>query len=162
LLAGAGIASFGRELGAASLLVLVLIGLPEQLAARQPDGHSKENIRQADRIVAANIHRGDGAIFHNMSLIPESWSYAYPYGFSQLRDISQARTPAQSGTLAGIQAPAAVVQQRLSGLSRVWVIDLAYKHKHGAPRFHRRDFRLVRRWQVKDIWLFLYVRASGS
>lgn len=160
LLAGAGIASFGWEIGAASLLVVVLLGLPEQLAARLPDGHSKENIRRADRIVAANIQRGDAAIFHNGSVTPESWDYAYPYGFDQLRDISQARTPAQSGTLAGIPAPAAVVQQRLSGLSRVWVIDVVYK-RH-APRLGDKDFQVVHRWQLNDIWLFLYVRRSGT
>jgi hypothetical protein len=106
------------------------------------------------------MQRGDAAIFHNGSVDPVSWNYAYPYGFAQLRDISQAQTPAQSGTLSGTSVPAAVVQRRLSGLSRVWVVDLRYRRR--APRLDSQGFTLTRSWRIGDIWLFLYTRGSGT
>jgi len=159
LLVGAGLAALGRGAGAVILVGIMLLGVPQQRAIRKANGHA-DNIRRADRIVAKTMHPGDAAIFHNGSLVPASWSYAYPYGFAQLRDISQAETPAQSGTLSGTSLPAAVVQRRLSGLSRVWVVDLNYRS--GAPRLDNKDFRLTRMWQVDNVWLFLYTRSNGT
>jgi len=159
LIVGTALAAAGREIGAVVLAGIILLGLPEQQAFRLPFGHN-ENIRQADRIVARTMHPGDAAIFHNGSVDPVSWNYAYPYGFAQLRDISQAQTPARSGTLSGTSAPAAVVQQRLSGLSRVWVVDLRYRSR--APRLDSKGFRLAQSWRIGDIWLFLYTRGSGT
>jgi mannosyltransferase len=159
LIVGTALAAVGREVGAVVLVGIMLLGLPEQQAFRRPFGHN-ENIRQADRIVARTMHRGDAAIFHNGSIDPVSWNYAYPYGFAQLRDISQAQTPAQSGTLSGVPLPAAVVQQRLSGLSRVWVVDLRYRSR--APRLDSKGFTLTGSWRIGDIWLFLYTRGNGT
>ena len=159
LIVGTALAAIGREVGAVILVGILLLGLPEQQAFRRPFGHN-ENIRQADRIVARNMQRGDAAIFHNGSVDPVSWNYAYPYGFAQLRDISQDQTPAQSGTLSGTLVPTAVVQQRLSGLSRVWVVDLRYRRR--APRLDSPGFTLTRSWRIGDIWLFLYTRSSGT
>lgn len=158
LIVGTACAALAREAGAAAVVVLMIVGLPEQLAVRQPDGHS-DNIRRADQIVAATMHRGDAAIFHNGSKVRWSWDYAYPYGFAQLRNIGQAETPAESGTLTGTLLPAAVVQQRLSRLSRVWVVDLNYRN--GAPpRLHSKAFQLARHWEIDHTWLFLYTRGS--
>ncbi len=157
LLTGTALAAFGRVAGPAALVVITLLGLPAQWAARQPDGHG-ENIRLANKIVAANMHPGDAAIFHDPT--EESWNFAYPYGFAKLTDIGQAKTPAQSGTLTGTSLPAAVVRQRLSGLSRVWVVDVRYKRQ--APQLHIKSFQLVRHWHVDDVWLFLYTRRSGT
>jgi len=154
LLAGTALAALGRAGAAAALVVITLLGLPAQRAARQPDGHG-ENIRLADQIVAANMDHGDAAIFHNRT--EESLAYAYPYGFAQLTDISQARTPAQSGTLTGTSVPAAMVRQRLPGLSRVWVVDIRCQRQ--PPQLHGQGLQLAHRWKVDDIWLFLYVRS---
>jgi mannosyltransferase len=153
LLTGTALAALGRAAGPAALVVITLLGLPAQQAARQPDGHG-ENIRLADHIVAADMHRGDAAIFNNRT--EESWTFAYRYGFAELADIGQAETPAQSGTLTGTSLPAAVVRRRLSRLPRVWVVDVRYRVR--APKLDSKDFRLARRWRVDDIWLFLYTR----
>jgi mannosyltransferase len=162
LVVGAALAALGRVAGAVVLVGIMLLSLPQQRGIRRPNGHG-ENIRYADRIVASTMHPGDAAIFHNASIVPASWNYAYPFGFAQLRDISQAQTPAQSGTLSGTLLPAAAVRQRLAGLSRVWVVDLNYRGKAPKPpRLDSKDFRLVRSWQIHDIWLFLYVRGKGT
>jgi mannosyltransferase len=159
LLVGAALAALGREVGAVLLVGILLLGLPQQRSMRRPAGHG-ENIRRADRIVASVMHPGDAAIFHNASVVPASWNYAYPFGFAQLRDISQAQTPAQSGTLRGTLAPATVVRQRLSRLSRVWVVDLNYRR--GAPTLDSPGFRLTHKWRIHDVWLYLYVRGNGT
>jgi mannosyltransferase len=160
LIVGAALAALGRVVGAVLLVGIVLLGLPQQHSMRRPGGHG-ENIRRADHIVANVMHPGDAAIFHNASVVPASWSYAYPFGFAQLRDISQAQTPAQSGTLNGTLASAAVVRQRLSRLSRVWVVDLNYR-RGAAPTLHSAGFRLVHMWQIHDVWLLLYTRGTGT
>jgi mannosyltransferase len=160
LIVGAALAALGREVGTVVLVGIVLLGLPEQRSMRRPDGHG-ENIRKADHVVANFMHPGDAAIFHNASVVPASWNYAYPFGFAQLRDISQAQTPAQSGTLSGTSAPAAVVRQRLSGLSRVWVVDLNYWHGT-SPTLDSPGFQLARMWRIHDVWLYLYTRGNGT
>ncbi|HUL28408.1 MAG TPA: glycosyltransferase family 39 protein [Streptosporangiaceae bacterium] len=159
LLSGAALAALGRIAGTAALAVVALVCLPVQLAVRHPAGHG-ENIRKADQIVAAYMRPGDAVIFHNPT--EESWSFAYPYGLAQLKDIGQAQTPAMSGTLTGTSLPAAVVQQRLSLLPRVWVVDLKYLSSGTAPQLHNSAFQLVRHWRVDDIQLFLYTRRSGA
>jgi len=52
------------------------------------------------------------------------------------------------------------LRQRLSGLSRVWVVDLRYRRR--APRLDSQGFTLTRSWRIGDIWLFLYTRSSGT
>lgn len=155
LLAGTALVSLGRVAAAAALIVITLLGLPAQQAARQPDGHG-ENIRLADQIVAAHARPGDAAIFHNRT--EESLAFAYPYGFAELTDIGQAKTPAQSGTLTGTSVTATVVRQRLSGLSRVWVVNI--RDTRTAPGLGLGGFRLARHWRVDDISLYLYTRGS--
>jgi len=158
LLAGTALAALAAA-GPVVLVVLALVGLPAQQAARRPNGHG-ENIRKADRIVAAHARPGEAAIFNNPS--EESWDFAYPYGFAELDNIGQAQTPAQSETLTGTSLPEAVVRQRLSRLSRVWVVDLRYHHSDQAPRLHSPGFRLAHQWRAGDVWLFLYTRGGSA
>lgn len=158
LLTGAGLAALGRIAGLAAFMAIAVLSVPAQVSIRTPDGHG-ENIRLADQIVAAAMRPGDAAIFHNASVEKWSWAYAYPYGFAQLKDVSQAETPAQSGTLAGTAASRAVIRRRLAGLARIWVVDLRVRGR--APTLHGDAFRLVHRWRVGDIRLFLYARAPS-
>jgi mannosyltransferase len=159
LLAGSAMAALGRVAGPVALAVVTVLGVPAQLAIRAPDGHG-ENIRQADRILAAHMRPGEAAIIRNPS--EESWSYAYPYGLARLHDLSQAKTPAQAGNLKGKSRSASEVAERLLRVSRVWLIDLRATRAHRLPILQVLGFRLVHRWRVRDIWMSLYQRKHAA
>jgi mannosyltransferase len=155
LLAGAGLASLGWVAGTAALVVIALLGVPMQRQVRAPDGHM-DNIRQADRIVADNRRPGDAVL----EFKAENFAQAYPYGIRQLIPIAQARSPVQSATLVGTFLPDPVVRQRLTHVSRVWVVE--YSHRSPLVILNGLNFRLVRVWKTSDIWLFLYQRSAGG
>ena len=149
LLAGAGLASLGWVAGTAALAVIAVLGVPMQLQVRTPDGHG-DNIRQADRIVAGNRRPGDAVL----EFKAENFGQAYPYGISQLIPIAQAESPIQSATLIGTFLPDPVVRQRLTHVSRVWVVE--YGHSTPLVILNGLHFRLAHVWRTSDIWLFLY------
>jgi hypothetical protein len=42
-------------------------------------------------------------------------------------------------------------------------VDLNYRGRaHKLPRLDSKDFRLARSWRIHDIWLFLYIRDTGT
>jgi mannosyltransferase len=149
LLAGAGLASLGWVAGTAALAVIAVLGVPMQLQVRTPDGHG-DNVRQADRIVADNRRPGDAVL----EFKTENFAQAYPYGISQLIPIAQDESAIQSATLIGTFLPDPVVRQRLTHVSRVWVVE--YGHSTPLVILNGLHFRLVRAWRTSDIWLFLY------
>jgi mannosyltransferase len=149
LLAGAGLASLGWVAGPAVLVVIALLGVPMQQQVRAPNGHV-DNIRQADRIVADNRRPGDAVLEYKA----ENFAQAYPYGIRQLNAIAQAESPIQSATLVGTFLPDPVVRQRLTHVSRVWVVE--YGRRTPLVILNGLHFRLVRKWKVSDIWLYLY------
>jgi mannosyltransferase len=155
LLAGAGLAALGWVAGTAALVVVAVLGLPAQLQVRGPDGHG-DNVRQADRIVARNLRPGDAVL----EFKAENFAQAYPYGIRQLIPIAQAKTPIQSATLVGTFLPDPVVRQRLTGVSRVWVVE--YGHPTPLVILSGLHFTLVHAWRTSDIWLYLYAHASGG
>lgn len=159
LLVGAGIVALGVIAGPTAIVVLALSGLAAQEAARTPAGHG-ENIRRADQIVSAYARHGDAVIFYNPS--EESLVAAYPYGFSQLNNISQAKSPAQSETLTGTYEPVAVIRQRLAGVRRVWLVEF----KHQVPLYkdiNGMRFVRVQKWRAgSDLWLYLYSRSAAA
>jgi mannosyltransferase len=155
LLAGAGLAALGWVAGTAALVVIALLGVPAQLQARGPDGHG-DNVRQADRIVARNMRPGDAVL----EFKAENFAQAYPYGIRQLIPVAQAKTPVQSATLVGTFLPDPVVRQRLTRISRVWVVE--YGHRTPLVILSGLHFRLVHAWRTSDIWLFLYAHAGGG
>ncbi len=155
LLAGAGLASLGWVAGTAGLVVIALLGVPMQQQVRTPDGHM-DNIRQADRIVAGNRRPGDAVL----EFKAENFAQAYPYGIRQLIPIAQAESPVQSATLVGTFLPDPVVRQRLAHVSRVWVVE--YGHRSPLVILNGLNFRLVRKWKVSDIWLFLYEHPTAG
>jgi mannosyltransferase len=155
LLVGAGLAALGWVAGTAALVLIALLGVPAQVQVRGPDGHG-DNVRQADRIVARNLRPGDVVL----EFKAENFAQAYPFGIRQLIPVAQAKTPIQSATLVGTFLPDPVVRQRLTRVSRVWVIE--YGHPTPLMILSGLHFRLVHAWRTSDIWLFLYAHASGG
>jgi mannosyltransferase len=155
LLAGAGLAALGWVAGTAALVVIAVLGVPAQVQVRGPDGHG-DNVRQADRIVARNLRPGDAVL----EFKAENFAQAYPYGIRHLIPVAQAKTPVQSATLVGTFLPDPVVRQRLTRVSRVWVIE--YGHPTPLVILNGLHFTLVHAWRTSDIWLFLYAHASGG
>ena len=147
----AGLAVLGWATGAIALLVIALLGLSVQRAIRAPAGHG-DNIRRADGIIAGQRRPGDAVIYVGRD--SHYFTAAYPYGLPQLDNIGQDKTPAQAANLTGTTLPAAVVRQRLAGISRFWLVDGS-----GYPKSHILSGLHVRRlgaWQIGKIWLVLY------
>jgi mannosyltransferase len=155
LLAGAGLSALGWVAGTAALVVVALLGVPAQLEARGPNGHG-DNVRQADRIVATHLRPGDAVL----EFKAENFAQAYPYGIRQLIPVAQAKTPIQSATLVGTFLPDPVVRQRLTGVTRVWVVE--YGHRTPLVILSGLPFRLVHVWRTSDIWLYLYAHSPGG
>ena len=152
LLAGAGLASLGWVAGAAALVVIALLGLPQQRQVRGPDGHG-DNVRQADRIVAEHMRPGDAVL----EFKAENFAQAYPYGIRKLAPVALAKSPIRSATLIGTFLPDPVVRERLTHVPRVWVVE--YGHPTPLVILSGLHFQLVHAWQTSDIWLFLYAQS---
>jgi mannosyltransferase len=155
LLAGAGLAALGWVAGTAALVVIALLGLPQQRQVRGPDGHG-DNVRQADRIVAEHMRPGDAVL----EFKAENFAQAYPYGIRKLTPVALARTPISSATLIGTFLPDPAVRERLTQVSRVWVVE--YGHPTPLVILSGLHFRLVHAWRTSDIWLYLYAQSPGS
>lgn len=155
LLVGAALSALGWVAGPAALVVIALLGVPTQRAVRGPDGHG-DNVRQADRIVAVNRRPGDAVL----EFKAENFAQAYPYGIRDLIPVAQAKSPIQSATLIGTFLPDPVVRQRLTRVSRVWVVE--YGHPTPLVILNGLHFRLIGAWRTSDIWLFLYAQPRGG
>ena len=131
---------------------MALFGLGAQRSVRAANGHL-DDIRRADQIVAANMRPGDAVIYDTPA--DENLRTAYPYGMGKLIDLTQAQSPIQSGTLAGTSLPPAAVRHRVSGVTRLWVIEVHQATR--LPVLQGLGLRLVRVWHPSNIWLFLYV-----
>lgn len=178
LLAGAGLAALGRAVAAglaaggraagprsgrwqawpgragwvtaaAALAVIALLGYRTQVSERGPAGHN-DNIRRADKIVAANMRPGDAVIYET----PDNLWAAYPYGLARLTDLARYQPPAQSATLAGTTLPAQVVRQRIMGVSRLWVVEV--RHLKHVALLQGLGLRLAGTWHPAGLWLLLY------
>ncbi len=163
LLIGAALAALGRYAGPVALVVIVLAGLHSQLAERRPDGHDV-NIRYADRLVARHERPGDALLNISAQTGPRKGTGertlegAYPYGLARLRDVSAGASPEQSGTLGGTYASASVIRQRLTHVTRLWVVE--WTTPKPVPVLHGLGFRLIHSWDVKGLWLRLYTTRA--
>jgi len=142
----------------AGLAGIALLGLPAQLACRGPDGHG-DNIRQVAQILAGHERSGDAVLYF------WPWwrqiSAAYPAAFSQLRDVSLARSPAQDGNFTGTQLPAAGIRARLAAVRRVWLVEFQrYPSQpfQPYPVLAASAWKVAMRWHASDFVLTLYVR----
>jgi mannosyltransferase len=156
LLTGAALAAVGRAAACAALVVIVLLGLPAQLSERGPAGHGDE-IRQLDQILSVHQRPGDVVLYPGDGAL-RTFAAAYPYGLATLPDVTLGRTPAQSRSIGGTNAPMAQIRDRLTAAVRVWVPE----QPSGPPGAPDPDltglpFRLVRTWALGgNIWLALY------
>jgi len=155
LLIGAGLSAFGWAAGTAGLVLIAALAWPTQLQVRTADGHS-DNIRRADRIVAANRRPGDAVL----EFKAENFAQAYPFGIRDLIPVAQAESPIGSATLVGTFLPDPVVRQRLTRVSRVWVIE--YAHPTPLVVLNGLHFQLIHAWRTSDIWLYLYAHPEGG
>jgi mannosyltransferase len=164
LLIGAALAALGRYAGPVALVVMVLAGLHSQLAERRADGHDVD-IRRADRLVARYERPGDALLNISAQTGPRKGSGertlegAYPYGLARLRDISTGASPEQSGTLGGTYASAPVIRQRLTHVTRLWVVG--WTTPEPVPALDGLGLRLIHSWNVKGLWLRLYTTRAG-
>jgi mannosyltransferase len=154
LLGGAGLAALGRIGGTAALIVVALLGLNLQISFRTPGGHG-DDIRQADRIIAASSKPGDVVYYTNPNA--ESFWAAYPDGLGKLRNIQLARQPIPSATLGGTNVSNHVLRRRLAHASRLWVIEINTSAPVG-PILWGLHYHLEWIWRTSDEWLRLYVR----
>ena len=159
VLAGAGLAALGWRAGLVALAVVVAVAVPGQLNARRPAAHG-DNIRQADRIIAAGRQPGDAVLYTGRDA--RNMAAAYPFGLPELRSIALKRTKNASATLAGTYLHGPHLRHRLmTQVQRLWVVSV------GVSRQHLRimaglGYRLVREYQTSDLWLSLYVHHLPS
>jgi mannosyltransferase len=157
LLAGTALVALGRVIAVIGLIVIMLIGLPQQISQRAQDGHGFD-IRRVDRIVARDQRPGDAVL--NLA----AWDYerafeiGYPYGLRRLPDVSRGQTAVRSVTIGGTFAPVPVQRQRLANVTRLWAVGGDTKD---VPMLNGLDFTLVHRWYISGgIWLRLYSHPS--
>ena len=156
LLAGTALAALGRVAGTVALVMIMLAGLPEQLAERGPDGHG-DNIRGMDRIIAANARPGDGVYYLDDGA--RAFDAAYPYGLPMLRDIAVKQQAARVARLLDSNVQGTRLHEAVSDTHRLWVLEVG--DRVPVPVLHGMPFRLARSWHVSDIWLLLYVNRAG-
>ena len=163
LLIGAALAALGRYAGPVALVVIVLGGLPSQLAERRADGHDVD-IRRVDHLVARQERPGDALLNISDQTGPRKGTGertlegAYPYGLARLRDISAGASPQQSATLGGTYASAALIRQRLTQVTRLWVAE--WTTPKPVPVLDGLGFRLIHSWDVAGLWLRLYTSRA--
>jgi hypothetical protein len=87
----------------------------------------------------------------------ENFAQAYPYGIRKLDPVALAKGPIKSATLIGTFLPDPVVRQKLTHISRVWVVE--YGHPVQLAILSGLHFHLVHAWRTSDIWLFLYAQS---
>jgi hypothetical protein len=156
LLVGAGLAALGWPLRFAALGLVVILGLPAQLALRPPLAGGF--IRSSAEFLAAHEKPGDGVYYPGPGGVP-AWDFTYPRGFAGLREIQLGETPAQSGMLAGTSVPLRVIEQRLASVRRLWLVEETKAWLNPTLRLWP-QFRLALSWHRNQMRIRLYVRSE--
>jgi mannosyltransferase len=157
LLAGTALAAIGRVAGSVALVMIMLAGLPAQLAERGPDGHG-DDIRGIDRVIAANAHPGDSVYYLDDGA--RTFEFAYPYGLPMLRDIALKQAPVKVAKLIGTNVQGSRLHEAFTDVRRLWVVEVG--HLEPMPMQRELRFRLARSWHVSDLWLLLYVHRTAA
>ena len=118
LLVGAGIAALGWPLRFAALGLVAALGLPAQVALRQPQAGGF--IRSTAQFLAAHEKPGDAVYYPGPGGVP-AWDITYPRGFAGLRGIQLDQPAAQAGLLAGTSEPR--VRHRTAAGERAPALD---------------------------------------
>ncbi len=126
VLAGAGLASLRpRALTAAGLVVVALLGIPDQQKLRTVTSHEVTNGKGAARIIANGYRPGDGFVPARGSsawmMLDFETDYYLPKNV-QLRDVFAAKTPLQAQDLYSVPCkdPGACI----GDTSRIWVVTM--------------------------------------
>jgi hypothetical protein len=98
-------------------------------------------------------------VFYPGTSVP-TWDIAYPDGFARLRDIGLGVTAVAAGDLSGQTALPPVIQRRLRGVQRLWVIEMGSSWRPPGIVLQP-AFRLVAKYQMGSIRMWLYVRTPG-
>ncbi len=156
LLAGGGLTVIGRYWRIAGLGVLVISTLPAQQALRGHAGHG-DNIRAAAQVLRQQAKPGDAVVWFKPGF--RDLGAVYPYGFTALRDIGLKDSATAAGNLSGTEVALPVLERRLRGQTRVWLVEVDRNQPDpaviGSPRF-----RLIRVWQIHSLTLRLYGRSG--
>jgi mannosyltransferase len=149
LLAGAGLAALRQPVRAGALALVVALAVPSQLSMRAPGG----GMRTVAQFLRSHERPGD-AIIYPESLIPP-WDLAYPDGFTQLRDLSQAQTAAAAGRLYATTVPRPVLDRREQGARRIWAVQMSAGDDPAA--YLVAGFHLAHQWLLRGflkVWLY--------
>ncbi|WP_371791341.1 glycosyltransferase family 39 protein [Streptomyces sp. NBC_01471] len=138
--------------------------LPVTLQMRTPESR-KDNVTAIATEVDKMSHRGDAVLFAPARR--REWMLSYPEHFKGLTDIALKGQPRTSGTLEGVERPAADIRLRLARAKRVVVLSdpkgqpLDTNAQESAKReIIERDFTECQRKEIKGGQVTLYVRSG--
>jgi mannosyltransferase len=156
LLAGAGLAAVGRYWQIAALALIAVATLPAQQAIRLPAGHA-DDIRAAAAVLRQQAKPGDAVVWFKPGF--RDLGAVYPGGFGRLLDIGLKDSATAAGNLSGTEVALPVLESRLRGQQRVWLIEVDRNQPDpaviGSP-----PFQLVRVWRVHGFSIRLYDRSG--
>jgi mannosyltransferase len=140
--------------GAAVLAVIALIGLPVQVAFREPDGHQQAT-RQLAAIIEARVQPGDGVVYGSADE-RDGWAGRvavahYVRADRRPADVLATRPQRTDGQTLAVEC--SDVAKCLGGTQRLWVVRLGEQadpiHAIGDPPKER---LLRTRYQVAQVW----------
>ena len=160
LLVGAGLAAFGWRAGAAALAIIVELALPMLPQVRTAGGHG-DDIRGADRIVAANVRPGDALLYLTFN---EPIEMTYRYGLRHITNIVVGERRRIRPARSAARGPRCHWCDTASKSPRMWLVQLAssrYQTRRPPKILRYRGFREARTWHPTGVWLTLDVRVKG-
>jgi len=143
-------------------LAIIAVALIAPQRAIRLAGSRTDNLRAVASTLAANERRGDAIVY--LPWDTRMVAAAYPPPFRALDDAELGVSPVASATLRGVQASAALVATRLSGVPRIWAVQWVQPPTGARSRADRAAaaaigrMRLIRRWHIASVILSLYVR----
>jgi mannosyltransferase len=163
LLAGTALARLRRPRGLIALAAIVAVSIPSQIANWQGRGRL-ENLRPMADVLREQARPGDAVVY--ISSLRREFAAVYPDVFARLRDPLLKISPAESGTLGGVQIPGSEMADRLTGASTVWVVRMRVAPTSYAPVLsgfageaaETLGFRLTGRWNCRELHLLRYQR----
>lgn len=162
------LATFVRPYGIVVPLVAVIMsGFPMQLMYRDPElGHS-EDIRGATAYLQAQARPGDAILF--VPWYMRVLGQMYPERFTTLKDLAIGEGPVESGTIFGMEKPAAEVSEALPAHRRVWLVTgLEGMSETMSPADDEKvelllgDYAIAKHVTFDRFQVFLYIRSATT
>ncbi|MDT5025267.1 MAG: mannosyltransferase [Micromonosporaceae bacterium] len=148
--------------GAGMLVVIALIGLPVQVAFREPDGH-RQATRQLAEIIEAGMRPGDGVVYGSADAEWVGRATVAHYLPADRRPKDLLATGPQRNDSQLLTAECTDVAKCLGDTSRLWVVRLGEQkdpiRATGAQkeRLLRTRYRVAQVWQQTGLTLALLV-----